>query len=111
MYSQTLPADHQLVWVACVRLGRALARQHRYSEAEVESSTGYQHLLKLPTPPAEWVQGARQDLLEEVCRFEGAGQSRQSSVRPGHRRGKKQRIAKRKVACKSQALFHPDSRH
>src|SRR5207245_11460641 len=46
MYAQTLPAEHQLVGIARVRLGRAILRQRRYSEAENESRAGYELLMK-----------------------------------------------------------------
>ncbi len=65
MYAQTLPAEHQLVGIARVRLGRAILRQRRYSEAENESRAGYELLMKQTSPPANWLSKARADLAEE----------------------------------------------
>jgi hypothetical protein len=67
MYSETLPANHQPVGVAQVRLDRTLARQHRYSEAEEETRAGSENLAKQTSPTAEWLQNARQDLIEEYA--------------------------------------------
>ena len=65
MYAQTLPAEHQLVGIARVRLGRAILQQRRYSEAENESWAGYELLMKQTNPPANWLNKARTDLEEE----------------------------------------------
>jgi tetratricopeptide (TPR) repeat protein len=65
MYAQTLPPGHQLVGIARVRLGRAILRQRRYSEAESESRAGYELLMKQTNPPANWLSKARTDLEEE----------------------------------------------
>ncbi len=67
VYSETLPENHQLVGIARVRLGRALARQHRYSEAEQETRVGYENLAKQTSPSPEWLQNARQDLIDEYA--------------------------------------------
>jgi serine/threonine protein kinase/Flp pilus assembly protein TadD len=65
MYAQTLPADHLNVAIARIKLGRSLIPQHRYADAEVESLAGYGILMKKTNPPANWLQNARQDLVEE----------------------------------------------
>src|SRR6266550_7113111 len=65
MYAQTLPAEHQLVGIARVRLGRAILRQRRYSAAESEIRAGYELLMKQTNPPANWLSNARTDLEEE----------------------------------------------
>ena len=65
MYAQTLPPGHQLVGIARVRLGRAILRQRRYSEAESESRAGYELLMKQTSPPANWLSKARTDHEEE----------------------------------------------
>jgi tetratricopeptide (TPR) repeat protein len=67
MYSETLPANHQLVGIAQVRLGDALAHQRRYVEAEAESRAGYENLTQQTKPPANWLQDARQDLIDEYA--------------------------------------------
>ena len=51
--------------IARVRLGRAILRQRRYSEAETESRAGYELLMKQTSPPANWLSKARADLAEE----------------------------------------------
>jgi tetratricopeptide (TPR) repeat protein len=65
VYAQTLPADHLNVAIARIKLGRALVPQHRYVDAEVESLAGYGILIKQTDPPANWLQNARKDLVEE----------------------------------------------
>jgi serine/threonine-protein kinase len=65
IYAETIPADHQNVGIARIRLGRSLIPQHRYADAEVESLAGYSILTKQTNPPANWLQKARQDLVEE----------------------------------------------
>jgi serine/threonine protein kinase/tetratricopeptide (TPR) repeat protein len=65
LYADSLPAGHLNIAIAHVRLGGALLRDRRYSDAETESRTGYELLMKQSTPPARWVQTARNDLLAE----------------------------------------------
>jgi eukaryotic-like serine/threonine-protein kinase len=65
IYADTLPADHLNVAIARIKLGRALVPQHRYADAEVESLAGYGTLMKQTDPPANWLQNARRDLIEE----------------------------------------------
>jgi eukaryotic-like serine/threonine-protein kinase len=65
MYAQTLPADHLNVAIARIKLGRSLIPQHRYADAEVESLAGYGILIKKTNPPANWLENARKDLVEE----------------------------------------------
>ena len=64
-YAKTLPADHPNVGITRIRLGGALAGQHRYAEANVESLAGYQILMKQTSPSVSWLQAARNDLVEE----------------------------------------------
>jgi serine/threonine-protein kinase len=65
LYADSLPAGHLNIAIAHVRLGGVLFRDKRYSEAEAESRAGYELLMKQSTPPARWVQTARNDLLSE----------------------------------------------
>jgi serine/threonine protein kinase/Tfp pilus assembly protein PilF len=65
IYAQTLPPDHLNVAIARVKLGRSLIAQHRYTDAEVESLASYGILMKQNNPPANWLQNARKDLVEE----------------------------------------------
>ncbi len=64
-YTQALSADHPDTGIARIKLGRALARQHRYAKAEVESLGGYSILVKQTSPTVSWLQIARQDLVAE----------------------------------------------
>jgi len=63
--AETLPADHLNVAIVRIRLGRALIPQHRYADAEVESLGGYEILKKQTSPPANWLENARKDLVAE----------------------------------------------
>jgi tetratricopeptide (TPR) repeat protein len=65
IYGETLPADHLNVAIVRVKLGRALISQHRYTDAEAQSVAGYEILMKQANPPANWLQNARKDLVEE----------------------------------------------
>jgi eukaryotic-like serine/threonine-protein kinase len=65
LYADSLPAGHLNIAIAHVRLGGVLFRDKRYSDAEAESRAGYELLMKQSTPPARWVQTARNDLLSE----------------------------------------------
>ena len=65
IYAQTLPPDHLNVAIVRVKLGRALIPQHRYGDAEAQSLAGYQVLMKQSNPPANWLENARKDLVEE----------------------------------------------
>ncbi len=65
LYADSLPAGHLNIAIAHVKLGGVLFRDRRYSEAEAESRAGYELLMKQSTPPARWVQTARNDLLSE----------------------------------------------
>jgi serine/threonine protein kinase/tetratricopeptide (TPR) repeat protein len=65
IYGETLPGDHLNVAIVRVKLGRALISQHRYTDAEAQSLAGYEILMKQANPPANWLQNARKDLVEE----------------------------------------------
>lgn len=65
LYTQTLSEDHKLVGITRIRLGGALANEHRYQEAEAESRAGYTILMKQSSPPQNWIQSARKDLVAE----------------------------------------------
>ena len=65
IYTAALPPTHLNIAVTHVRLGGALLRDKRYIDAETETRSGYELLMKQSTPPARWVQVARTDLLAE----------------------------------------------
>jgi hypothetical protein len=62
---QTLPADHLNIAITRIKLARALVPQHRYADAEKESLAAHDILIKKTNPPANWLENARKDLVEE----------------------------------------------
>ena len=72
IYRQAIPifiesqsATHINTGIARIKLGRSLLRQNRYAEAEAESLTGYEILIKQMDPKVAWLVNARKDLAEE----------------------------------------------
>ena len=65
IYAQTLPPNHLNVAIVRVKLGRALIPQRRYADAEAQSLAGYEVLMKQNNAPANWLENARKDLVEE----------------------------------------------
>jgi serine/threonine-protein kinase len=59
---KSLSADNINTGVVEIKLGRTLLKQRRYREAEVETRTGYEVLLRQTSPSTSFVQGARHDL-------------------------------------------------
>jgi len=59
---RSLPADNINTGMVEIKLGRTLLKERRYREAEVETRTGYEVLLKQTSPSTSFVQGARHDL-------------------------------------------------
>jgi len=53
------------VGIGRIRLGRALLREKRYAEAEVETRAGYEILTKQNAAPGNYLQNSRTDLAEE----------------------------------------------
>src|SRR5258707_5056006 len=45
-YNETLPADNVNTGIAHVKLGRTLLREKKYKDAEVDTRTGYENLIK-----------------------------------------------------------------
>jgi len=64
-YGETLTADHQLVGIARIRLGRVLLLQRHHAEAEQESRAGYEILRNQTSPPTIWLKNALKDLVAE----------------------------------------------
>jgi serine/threonine-protein kinase len=69
MYRDAVPqfADaqspaHLNTGIARIKLGRALLRQRRYAEAEVETFAGYTIVSKQAAPTVSWLTSAREDL-------------------------------------------------
>jgi serine/threonine-protein kinase len=63
VYAKSLPADHLNFGITRQKLGRALARQRRWREAEAELLTGYQILTAKTGPGASWLRNVRADLI------------------------------------------------
>ena len=64
IYRETLSPTHLNTGIARVKLGRALVRQGRYPEAEVELLAGYEILMKQTAPSVSWLKNAREDLVK-----------------------------------------------
>jgi serine/threonine protein kinase/tetratricopeptide (TPR) repeat protein len=62
VYGKSLAPDHLNFGITRVKLGRALARQARWTEAEREILTGYAILEKQTSPSVSWLKAARTDL-------------------------------------------------
>ena len=54
--------EHLNTGIARIKLGRALLRQKRYAEAEVETFAGYTIVSKQAAPTVSWLTSAREDL-------------------------------------------------
>lgn len=61
--AKTLSNEHLNTGISRVKLGRALLRQSRHSEAEVELVAGYEILKKQTAPSVSWQVSAREDLV------------------------------------------------
>ena len=62
LYATTLSPENMNTAIARIKLGRSLARQNRWTEAEIESLAGYQLLSTQSEPGVSWLQSARADL-------------------------------------------------
>ena len=62
VFGKTLPDKHLDIGIARIKLGRSLLRQHRFPDAERESSAGLSILLAQTSPATSWVRNARSDL-------------------------------------------------
>jgi tetratricopeptide (TPR) repeat protein/predicted Ser/Thr protein kinase len=63
MFAETLPADHLNMGIVQIKLGRALLRQSRFTEAEAALISGYTILTKQTSPSIVYLLNARQDLV------------------------------------------------
>ena len=70
-FKETLPADNVNLAIAHIKLGRTLLRQNRYKDAEPETLTGYEILIKQSSPSTSFIQAARKDLTAD---YEALGQ-------------------------------------
>ena len=65
LFTETQSANHINTGIARTKLGKTLLRQHRFAEAEAESSAGCDILIKQMEPKVSWLVNARKDLVEE----------------------------------------------
>src|SRR5580704_9921969 len=79
--SEQLPANHMFMGIAHIKLGRTLAREHRYADAEPESLAGYEIVSKQANPSVSWLKSARQDLITE---YEALHQPEKAAKFQGH---------------------------
>lgn len=63
VYARSLAPSHLNFGITRLKLGRALARQARWVDAEREISAGYAILAGQTSPSVSWVQAARKDLV------------------------------------------------
>jgi len=63
--TETLSAGNVNTGIARVKLGRALLRQNRYTEAEVETLAGYEVLTRQTSPETSFLHAARKDLVAD----------------------------------------------
>jgi serine/threonine protein kinase len=76
IYVESQSPTHINTGIARIKLGRALLRQHRYADAEVETHAGYDILSPQMDPKVSWLMNARKDLAEE---YEGMKQPEQAA--------------------------------
>ena len=69
-YARRLP-DHLNAAIARIRLGYAFLELKQFKEAETHLLAGYQILMKQSTPPEEWLENARSELIRV---YEGLGE-------------------------------------
>jgi serine/threonine-protein kinase len=61
-FSTAQSPEHLNTGIARIKLGRALLRQHRYADAEIETLAGYRIVSQHAAPSVSWLQSAREDL-------------------------------------------------
>jgi serine/threonine-protein kinase len=82
MFSRTLPPDSLNEGIARIKLGRALRRQDRFSEAVPESLRGYRVVSKQASPSAPWLRFAREDLVADYTALHQPEKNREFLVEP-----------------------------
>ncbi len=63
VYARSLAPEHLNFGITRLKLGRALARQARWTQAEEEIQRGYAILAGQTSPSVSWLQAARKDLV------------------------------------------------
>jgi eukaryotic-like serine/threonine-protein kinase len=64
-FEETLGADNVNLGIAHLKLGRTLLRENRYKDAEPETLTGYEILIKQSSPSTSFIRAARTDLVAD----------------------------------------------
>jgi serine/threonine protein kinase/tetratricopeptide (TPR) repeat protein len=64
-FSDAQGPNHMNTGIARMKLGRALLRQRRFAEAQVETLAGYDIMVKQANPAVTFIQNARKDLVAE----------------------------------------------
>jgi serine/threonine-protein kinase len=75
IFTESQSANHINTGIARIKLGRSLLRQKRYTEAEAESRSGYEILVKQMDSQVSWLMNARTDLAEEYDALKQPGQA------------------------------------
>ena len=87
-YSQTLAPDHLNVGIGRIKLGRCLLRQQRYREAEEQTLSGYNILVKQASPSVSFLKAARTDLAETYLALNQPEQAARFRTEPAAAGGK-----------------------
>ena len=85
-FSATQSPVHLNTGIARIKLGRALLRQGRTADAEVELKAGYDIVAKQTAPTVSWLKAAREDLVaayDTLHRPEEAAKYRAEAARVG----------------------------
>ena len=64
-FTEALSADNVNTGIAHIKLGRALLRQNRFQDGEVETRAGYDVMIKQTSPSNSFVNAARKDLAAD----------------------------------------------
>jgi serine/threonine-protein kinase len=64
-FTEAQGGAHMNTGIARMKLGRALLRQNRFGEAQVETLAGYDIMAKQANPAVTFLQNARKDLVAE----------------------------------------------
>jgi|SRR5580658_331813 serine/threonine protein kinase/Tfp pilus assembly protein PilF len=64
-FRETLGPDNVNLGIAHLKLGRTLLRESRYKDAEAETLTGYEILIKQSSPSTSFIHAARTDLVAD----------------------------------------------
>jgi serine/threonine-protein kinase len=83
LWIKVLPEDDIRIGIAQVRLGRAIAGQHRYEEALAHSLAGYEILQKQTGPETSDARSARQDIAAIYMALNQPGKAKKYQLGSG----------------------------